>query len=169
MDVAAGLGNYMSDMTRTIPVSGRFTPRQKQVYKAVLRIYRATLQGIVAGKTTRDLRRECEELTAKECVDLGLLKMAQIRKQTADAPAVKKYFMHGVTHPSGLDVHDVTYNHLPLKPGWVVTCEPAIYIQEEGFGIRLENTVVVTQNAPLDLMAGIPIEPDEIESRMAAR
>ena len=169
MDVAAGLGNYMSDMTRTIPVSGRFTPRQKQVYKAVLRIYRATLQGIVAGKTTRDLRRECEELTAKECVDLGLLKMAQIRKQTADAPAVKKYFMHGVTHPIGLDVHDVTYNHLPLKPGWVVTCEPAIYIQEEGFGIRLENTVVVTQNAPLDLMAGIPIEPDEIESRMAAR
>ena len=166
LDVAAGLGNYMSDMTRAIPASGRFTRRQRQVYNAVLRIFRQMLKNIAPGKTTRDLRRECDELATKECVDLGLLKMSQVRKQAPDNLAVKKYFMHGVSHPIGLDVHDVTYNHFPIQPGWVVTCEPAIYIQEEGFGIRLENTVAITENGVVDLMADIPIEADEIESLM---
>ena len=92
--------------------------------------------------------------------------MSQVRKQAPDNLAVKKYFMHGVSHPIGLDVHDVTYNHFPIQPGWVVTCEPAIYIQEEGFGIRLENTVAITENGVVDLMADIPIEADEIESLM---
>ena len=166
LDVAAGLGNYMSDLTRTLPVSGRFTRRQKQVYNAVLRIFRAQVAALTPGKTTKDLRLECEERTAKECVDLGLLKMSDIKKQKPDDPAVKKYFMHGVSHPIGLDVHDVTYNHFRIAPGWVLTVEPAIYIKEEGFGVRLENTVVVTEDGQLDLMANIPIEADEIEDLM---
>ena len=169
LDVAAGLGNYMSDLTRTIPVSGKFSRRQKQVYNAVLRIFRAQVAACVPGKTTRDLRLECEERTAKECVDLGLLKMSEVKKQKPDAPAVKKFFMHGVSHPIGLDVHDVTYNHFKIEPGWVLTVEPAIYIPKENFGVRIENTILVTENGQLDLMAGIPIEADEIEALMNRR
>ncbi len=169
LDVGAGLGNYMSDLTRTIPVSGRFTRRQKQVYHAVLRVVRAMVKAIVPGKTTKDLRTECEELIARECVDLGLLKPAQLRKSTPDNPAAAPFFMHGVSHPIGLDVHDVTYNHYRIAPGWVLTCEPAIYIKEEGFGIRLENTILVTESGQQDLMANIPIEPDEIETLMNRR
>jgi Xaa-Pro aminopeptidase len=166
MDVAAGKGGYMSDLTRTIPANGRFSKRQRQVYDATLRIFRAMLRTIAPGKTTRDLRAECDELTTKECVDLGLIKPSQLKRAQPGGPAVRKYFMHGVSHPLGLDVHDVAYNHDKIQPGWVLTCEPGIYIQEEGFGIRLENTVAVTENGIIDLMADIPIEPDEIESLM---
>ncbi|HSY19076.1 MAG TPA: Xaa-Pro aminopeptidase [Candidatus Acidoferrales bacterium] len=166
LDVAAGLGNYMSDLTRTIPVSGKFTRRQKQVYNAVLRVFRAQVAVLVPGKTTKDLRMECEEHIAKECVDLGLLKMADLKTPKGGEPAVKKYFMHGVSHPIGLDVHDVTYSHFKIEPGWVLTVEPGIYIAKEGFGVRLENTVLVTENGQLDLMANIPIEADEIEDLM---
>ncbi len=166
VDVAAGLGNYMSDLTRTIPVSGRFSRRQKQVYNAVLRIFRAQVAACIPGKTTKDLRVECEELTTRECVDLGLIKPAQIKKQTPDNLAVRPFFMHGVSHPLGLDVHDVTYNYLKISPGWVLTVEPAIYIQQEGFGVRIENTVVVTESGQVDLMANIPVEVDEIEALM---
>jgi len=169
LDVGAGLGNYMSDLTRTIPVSGKFSRRQQQVYNAVLRIFRVQVAALVPGKTTKDLRTECEELTAKECVDLGLLKMSDIKKQKPDEPAVKRFFMHGVSHPIGLDVHDVTCNHFKIAPGWVLTVEPAIYIPKENFGVRLENTVLVTENGQLDLMADIPIEADEIEDLMNRR
>jgi Xaa-Pro aminopeptidase len=169
LDVAAGLGNYMSDLTRTIPVSGKFTRRQKQVYNAVLRVFRAQVTACVPGKTTKDLRLECEERMTRECVDLGLLKMSEVKNQKPEAPVVKKYFMHGVSHPIGLDVHDVTYAHFKIKPGWVLTVEPAIYLKEEGFGIRLENTIVVTESGQLDLMADVPIEADEIEALMAHR
>jgi Xaa-Pro aminopeptidase len=122
------------------------------------------VQAMVPGKTILDLRKETEALVAKECVALGLLKAAQVRKQDPDNPAVKKYFMHGVSHPIGLDVHDVLYARQKIAPGWVLTCEPAIYIREEGFGVRLENTIVVTESGQLDLMADIPIEADEIEA-----
>lgn len=169
LDVAAGRGNYLSDLTRTIPVSGRFTRRQKAVYNAVLRVFRAQVAALVPGKTTKDLRLECEERIAKECVELGLLKPSQLKKPTPDHPAVRPFFMHGVSHPIGLDVHDVTYNHFKIAPGWVLTVEPAIYIQAEGFGVRLENTVLVTESGPLDLMAGIPIEADDIEALMHRR
>lgn len=169
LDVAAGLGNYMSDLTRTIPVSGHFSRRQKQVYNAVLRVFRAQVAALIPGKTTKDLRVECEEHIARECVDLGLLKMSQLKKQTPENPAARPFFMHGVSHPIGLDVHDVTYNHFKIEPGWVLTVEPAIYIQDEGFGVRLENTIVVTDDGQLDLMAGIPIEADEIEELMNRR
>ena len=166
LDVAAGLGNYMSDLTRTIPVSGRFTRRQKQVYNAVLRVFRAQVAALAPGKTTKDLRAECEERIARECVDLGLLKLSQLKKQTPENPAVRPFFMHGVSHPIGLDVHDVTYNHFKIAPGWVLTVEPAIYIKAEGFGVRIENTVLVTEDGPCDLMADFPIEADEIEALM---
>ena len=166
LDVAAGLGNYMSDLTRTIPVSGRFTRRQKQVYNAVLRVFRAQVAALTPGKTTKDLRTECEERIARECVDLGLLKLSQLKKQTPENPAVRPFFMHGVSHPIGLDVHDVTYNHFKIAPGWVLTVEPAIYIKAEGFGVRIENTVLVTEGGPCDLMADFPIEADEIEDLM---
>jgi Xaa-Pro aminopeptidase len=169
LDVGAGLGNYMSDMTRTIPVSGKFSRRQKQVYDAVLRIFRAQVTALVPGKTTKDLRLECEELTAKECVGLGLLKMSDIKKQKPDEPVVKKFFMHGVSHPIGLDVHDVMKVDAKIAPGWVLTVEPAIYIPAENFGVRLENTVLVTENGQRDLMAHIPIEADEIEALMNRR
>ena len=91
-----------------------------------------------------DLRTECEQLVAEECVGLGVLKAAALKKQTPDNPACKPFFMHGVSHPIGLDVHDATYNHLKIAPGWVMTCEPAIYVREEGFGVRLENTILST-------------------------
>ncbi len=169
LDVAAGCGNYMSDLTRTIPVSGRFTRRQKQVYNAVLRVFRQIVKAMTPGKTVFDLRKETEALIEKECVDLGLLTPAQIKKQTPDNPAVKKYFMHGVSHPIGLDVHDVFYVNQRIQPGWVLTCEPAIYIKEEGFGVRLENTILVTENGQADLMADIPIEAEEIEELMNAK
>ena len=169
LDVAAGRGNYMSDLTRTIPVSGRFSRRQRQVYDAVLRVFRLMVKAIVPGKTTKDLRTECERLLAEECVKLGLLKPAQLRKATPENPAVKPWFMHGVSHPIGLDVHDVTYNHFPIAPGWVLTCEPALYLAQEGFGVRLENTILVTETGQRDLMADIPIEADEIEALMNRR
>ena len=166
LDVAAGYGNYMSDLTRTIPVTGRFTRRQKQVDQAVLRIFRGIVSSMKPGKTVFDLRRETEELTARECVDLGLLKLSDLRHQDPANPAVKKYFMHGVSHPIGLDVHDVFYVHQQIAPGWVLTCEPGLYIKEEGFGIRLENTILVTAAGQEDLMAEIPIEAAEIEALM---
>jgi Xaa-Pro aminopeptidase len=169
MDVAACYANYNSDMTRTIPVSGKFTPRQKRVYRAVLRILRQCIKNLVPGKKIKDWQKEAEQLTEKELVDLGLITMAQIKRQDPDEPAFKKYFMHGVGHPLGLDVHDVGITTEPLQPGWVMTVEPAIYIREEGFAVRLENDVWVTEQGPLDLMENIPIEPDEIEAHMKAR
>lgn len=166
LDVAAAIHGYNSDLTRTIPVSGRFTRRQKQVYNAVLRIFKHQRAAMIPGKTILDLRKECEEITAKECVDLGLLKPAEITKQDPANPAVRRYFMHGVSHPIGLDVHDVLYPSQRIQPGWVLTCEPGIYIKAEGFGVRLENTVHVTATGQEDLMAEIPIEADEIEELM---
>ncbi|MCL4176935.1 MAG: aminopeptidase P N-terminal domain-containing protein [Verrucomicrobia bacterium] len=167
LDVAAAKDGYMSDLTRTIPVNGRFTRRQRQVYDAVLRVFREMVKRMIPGKTTRDLRRECEALITEECLELGLLTRAQVRRQDPDHPAVGAHFMHGVSHPIGLDVHDVTYNHYVIQPGWVLTCEPAIYIPKEGFGVRLENTVAITGNGPVDLMADLPLEADEIEEFMS--
>jgi Xaa-Pro aminopeptidase len=107
-----------------------------------------------------------EQFAEQECLALGLLKQSDVSKQDPDNPLVKKYFMHGVAHPLGLDVHDVGLTWQPVQPGWILTCEPAIYVKEEGFGIRLENDILVTQEGPVDLMADIPIEADEIEELM---
>jgi Xaa-Pro aminopeptidase len=169
LDVAAAYANYNADMTRTIPVSGRFTRRQKQVYNAVLRVLRQCIKGLTPGKKQKDWQREAEQLIEKELVDLKLLTPRDISRQSPDEPAFKKYFMHGVGHPIGLGVHDSVNVGQPLQAGWVMTVEPAIYIREEGFAVRLENDVLVTEKGPVDLMAGVPIEADEIEALMESR
>jgi Xaa-Pro aminopeptidase len=166
LDVGAARANYNSDMTRTIPVSGRFTKRQKQVYNAVLRVFRQEVKNLTPGKLHKEWQKEAEQLIEQELVGLGLLSMRDIKKQNPDAPAFKKYFMHGVGHPIGLDVHDVGFTTEPFQPGWVMTVEPGIYIPEEGFAVRLENTVVITEDGVEDLMADIPIEAEEIEALM---
>ena len=166
LDVAASYANYNSDLTRTIPVSGRFTRRQRQVYNAVLRVLRAVSRAATPGKLPKQWQKESEALVEKELVDLGLLRLAEIKKQDPDKPALKKYFMHGVGHPLGLDVHDVADTTQPIQAGWVLTVEPAIYIPAEGFAVRLENDILVQANGNVDLMADIPIEAGEVERLM---
>jgi Xaa-Pro aminopeptidase len=169
LDVGAAYANYNSDMTRTIPVNGRFTRRQRRVYDAVLRVLRQCVQGLTAGKLVRDWQKEAEQSMTRELVDLKLLTLREVKNQTPERPACKKYFMHGVGHPLGLDVHDVALTTLPIQAGWVMTVEPGIYIPEEGFAVRLENNVLITDQGPVDLMAKIPVEPNEIEALMKAR
>ena len=166
LDVAASYANYNSDLTRTIPVSGRFTRRQRQGYNAVLRGLRAVSRAATPGKLPKQWQKESEALVEKELVDLGLLRLAEIKKQDPDKPALKKYFMHGVGHPLGLDVHDVADTTQPIQAGWVLTVEPAIYIPAEGFAVRLENDILVQANGNVDLMADIPIEAGEVERLM---
>jgi Xaa-Pro aminopeptidase len=169
LDVAASYANYNSDMTRTIPVGGKFTPRQKQVYNAVLRVFRQCSDYLKPGRLVKDWQKEAEQLIEKELVDLRLLTTREIKKQNPDAPAFKKYFMHGVGHPIGLDVHDVGLTTEPMQAGWVMTVEPGIYIRKEKLAVRLENTVVIGAKENTDLMASIPLEADEIEAAMARR
>ena len=169
LDVAASYANFQSDLTRTIPVNGRFTKRQRQVYDAVLRALRAVTKAAVPGKLHLDWQKESEAIVQEELLRLGLLKPRDIKRQDPDKPAVKKYFMHGIGHPMGLDVHDVSLVTQPFAPGWVLTVEPGIYIPEEGFAVRLENDVLVTGKEPVDLMADIPIEAEEIEELMNKR
>ncbi len=164
LDVGACHANYNADLTRTIPVSGRFSRRQRQVYNAVLRVLRGASKAAAPGKLHRDWQKEAEAMMQEELLSLGLLKRLEIRKQDPARPALKKYFMHGVGHPLGLDVHDVGITTEPFQAGWVLTVEPAIYIPGEGFGIRLENNIVLGANGNTDLMADIPIEADEVEA-----
>ena len=166
LDVAASYANYNADLTRTLPVSGRFSRRQRQVYNAVLRVLRAMTKAAVPGKLHRDWQKEAEALMTGELLALGVLKPRDVKQQDPDKPACRKYFNHGLGHPLGLDVHDVGPLTQPFAPGWVLTIEPGIYLPEEGFGIRLENDILVTSGATVDLMADIPIEADEIEELM---
>ena len=166
MDVGASYANYNADMTRTIPVSGKFSRRQKQVYNAVLRVLRASIAGATVGKLHKDWTKESQAHMNEELLKLGLLKPSQVKKQDPDNPACRKYFMHGLGHPLGLDVHDVGDANVPFASGTVLTVEPGIYLPDEGFGIRLEDDIVVTKDGPKNLMAKIPIEADEIESIM---
>ncbi len=167
LDVAAAYANYNSDLTRTIPVSGKFTRRQKQIYNAVLRVMRASIKGAVVGKLARDWQRESWDMMNEELLKLDLLKSSDIKKQDPDNPACRKYFMHGLGHPMGLDVHDVGFTTEPMAAGWVMTVEPGIYIPAEGIGIRLENDILITEDGPVDLMADIPVEVEAIEALMS--
>jgi len=166
LDVAASYANYNADLTRTIPVGGRFTRRQRQVYNAVLRVMRASIRGATIGKLHRDWQKEAQAMMNEELLSLGLLRPRDVKKQTEDEPACRKYFMHGLGHPLGLDVHDVGFTTDPFAAGWVLTVEPGIYIPDEGFGVRLENNVLVTEDGPVDLTASIPVEAEEIEALM---
>lgn len=163
LDVAASYANYNSDLTRTIPVSGKFNKRQKQIYNAVLRVMRVQIAGLKIGKKWKDWQKEAEQATEKELVDLGLLKPVKIKKQDPDSPALKEFFMHGIGHPLGLDVHDYGFMNEPFVAGAVMTVEPGIYIPKEGIGVRLENNVLLTAHGVTDLMADIPVEADAIE------
>ncbi len=169
LDVGARYANYAADLTRTIPVKGRFTRRQKQVYNAVLRVMRAGIAGAVPGKLHRDWQREAQALMNEELLELGLIRKKDVKKHTPEKPACFQYFMHGLGHPLGLDVHDVGYTRNPFQEGWVLTVEPGIYIPEEGFGVRLENDVLITKDGPVDLTADIPVEADEIEELMQSK
>jgi Xaa-Pro aminopeptidase len=167
LDVGAEYANYSSDMTRTIPVSGRFNDRQKAVYQAVLKVKNEATKMLVTGTLWKEYHKEVGKIMTAELLALGLLDKADVQNENPDWPAYKKYFMHGTSHHLGLDTHDYGLLHLPMKANMVFTVEPGIYIPEEGFGIRLEDDVVIQpQGEPFNLMKNIPIEVDEIESLM---
>lgn len=169
LDFGAEYANYSADLTRTIPVSGLFSERQKQVYNAVLRVMRAATTLLVPGNNLTDFQRAVGEIMEKELIDIGLLTMDEVKNQDPDMPAYKRYFMHGTSHHLGLDVHDLNHRFDPFQAGMVFTCEPGIYIPEEGFGIRIENDILVTDHEPIDLMGHIPVEVEEIEALMQGK
>ena len=169
VDVGASYANYCADLTRTYPVGGRFTPRQRAVYEAVLRVLKSSIRRTVVGTSLREWKRAAQVEMAGELVGLGLITAEQAAKDTADEPACKKYFMHGLGHSLGLGVHDIAPVDGPLEPGWIMTVEPGIYIPEEGLAVRLENDILVTPQGPVDLCSHVPIEPDEIEGLLARR
>lgn len=169
LDVAARYGNYNADLTRTIPVNGRFTERQRDVYNAVLRVFRACCQMLRPGVIIHEYQKEVGKLMEGELIGLGLLKHDEVEKQDPDKPLFKKYFPHGTSHHLGLDVHDVGNTWKPIQPGMVFTVEPGIYIREEKLGVRIENNILIGADKNIDLMADIPIEVEEIEELMNSR
>ena len=167
LDIAAEYANYSSDMTRMIPVSGQFSARQKQVYNAVLKVKNEATKMLVPGTLWKQYHVEVGKIMTSELLDLGLIDKSDVQNENQDWPAYKKYFMHGTSHHLGLDTHDYGLLHEPMKANMVFTVEPGIYIPAEGFGIRLEDNVVVQSSGePINLMKNIPIEIDEIESLM---
>jgi Xaa-Pro aminopeptidase len=166
MDFGAEYANYASDLTRTIPVNGKFTNRQKAVYNSVLLVMKEATNMLRPGTIFKEYNAEIGRIMELELIKLGLLDKHDVQKQEAKSPLFKQYFMHGTSHYLGLDVHDVGDFDWPMKEGMVFTCEPGIYILEEKLGIRLENDILVTANGPDDLMKNIPIEAEEIEHLM---
>jgi len=169
MDVGAEYGNWNADMTRTVPVNGKFTPRQRQVYESVLTIMRKANAILRPGIRPSDYQKQVMGFTEIELINLGLITAAQAEKQGDDKPLVKKYFMHGTSHHLGLDVHDVCPVNEPVAEGMVFTIEPGIYIPAENLGIRLENNYVIGKNSNFDLMGNIPIEANDIEALMSGQ
>tara|TARA_B100001142_G_scaffold328595_1_gene389156 strand:+ start:1357 stop:2595 length:1239 start_codon:yes stop_codon:yes gene_type:complete len=167
LDVAAEYGNYSADLTRTIPVSGVFTKRQRKVYNSVLRVKNEATKLLIPGMIWKDFHLEVGKLMTSELQGLGLLDKADIQNENPESPAYKKYFMHGTAHHLGLNTHDYGLLHLPMEANMVFTVEPGIYIPHEGFGVRLEDDVVIQKSgAPTNLMKNIPIEVEDIESIM---
>jgi Xaa-Pro aminopeptidase len=166
MDVGAEYGNYAADMTRCVPVSGKFTDRQRAVYNSVYSVMQDAMKLLSPGVHLHEYHKEVGELMTRQLLDLKLIDKHDVSKQDALQPAYKKYFMHGTSHFIGLDVHDVGHWHEPIKEGNVFTCEPGIYIREEGLGIRLENDLVIKKEGNIDLMGHIPLEAAEIEDGM---
>ena len=170
LDVGAEYANYASDLTRCIPVSGRFSERQKDVYNAVLHVKKEAEKLLVPGIMMADYHKQVGRLMEEQLVNLSLITLDDIKNQNPDWPAYKKYFMHGTSHFIGLDTHDVGLWNAPIESGMVFTCEPGIYIPEEGLGIRLEDDLVVQKSgAPFNLMADIPLEVEEIEDVMNSK
>ncbi len=166
MDVGAEYGNYASDLTRSVPVNGRFTKRQKDVYNAVLSVMKGAMEILRPGILIDEYHREVGLMMQAQLLQLGLLDQHDIDKQNPAMPAYKKYFMHGTSHHIGLDVHDYGHYHKPVQENNVFTVEPGIYIREEGLGIRLENDIVIHNGGITDLMSTIPLTVDEVEDAM---
>jgi Xaa-Pro aminopeptidase len=167
MDFGAEYAAYNADLTRVVPVSGKFTERQKKVYNAVLHVHNEAANMLVAGNMNLfEYEKEVGKIMTEQLIQLGLIDKTDIKNQNPDAPLYKKYFMHGTSHPLGINVHDYGNYYRKFAAGMVFTCEPGIYIPEEGFGIRLENDWLITENGNINLMANIPILADEIEDLM---
>lgn len=166
LDFGAEYANYAADLTRSIPVNGTYTPRQRQVYDAVLRVFKFCQTRLVVGNSIEDYHREVGATMEQELIKLDLLRADDVKNQDPDAPLYKKYFPHGTSHYLGLDVHDVGYKYRKFEAGMVYTIEPGIYIREEKLGIRLENDFLITPGGNDDLMANIPIELADIERLM---
>ena len=166
MDFGAEYANYASDLTRTVPVNGRFSERQKNIYNAVHRVMKEATNMLRPGTDHKKMQQEVIKIMEEELIGLGLFSRLDVKNQDPKNPCYRKYFMHGTSHSLGLDVHDVGDTTTPMQPGMVFTCEPGIYIREESIGIRLENDVLVTAGDPDDLMKNIPIDLEEIEDLM---
>ncbi|MBW7847872.1 MAG: aminopeptidase P N-terminal domain-containing protein [Bacteroidales bacterium] len=167
LDFGAEYANYSADLSRTIPVSGKFSPRQKQCYEAVLRVFKKAIPLYRTGNTIASINEAVWKMMEQEMIGLGLFSQTEVEQQSPENPLYKKYLMHGVAHHIGLDVHDTGSRYAPLVPGMVLTLEPGIYIPDENIGIRIENDILITADGPVDLMADIPIEAEEIESLMS--
>lgn len=167
MDFGAEYANYAADLTRTIPINGKFTKRQREVYEAVLRVQKEAIKKLVVGNTVDKLNKAVNVLIKSELLALGLITKEEFADPIKANTILFKYFMHGTSHYLGLDVHDVGSKYEEIKAGMVFTCEPALYIREEKIGVRLENDILITDDGPVDLMKNIPIDPDEIEALMA--
>jgi len=166
MDFGAEYGNYCADMTRTIPVNGKFTKRQKEVYNAVLDAHNFAKKILKPGISVVDYTVKVNDFLEQQCLKLGLITKTDIKNQDPENPVYRKYFYHGVSHHLGIDVHDLGTRVTPLKEGMLLTIEPGLYIEEEQMGIRIENNVWLTKNGSIDLFKGIPITTDEIENAM---
>ncbi|MDP1725825.1 MAG: aminopeptidase P family protein [Bacteroidota bacterium] len=169
LDSGVDYANYASDMTRTIPVNGKFTARQKAVYNAVLNVQREAKKLLKPGVLLMDYQNDVGLIMERELVGLGLISMDDIKKQNPNWPAYKKYFMHGTSHFLGIDVHDVGMRYEPMLAGMTFSCEPGIYIPQEGIGIRLENEILITKDGCIDLMDHITIEAEAIEEIMSSK
>jgi Xaa-Pro aminopeptidase len=168
MDFGAEYGNYAADMTRTVPVNGKFTPRQADVYNAVLETHNYAKSILKPGITVIKYTEEVNKFIEQQCLKLGLIKEDEVSNGDMENGAYRKYFYHGVSHHLGLDVHDIGTRTEPIKAGMVFTVEPGLYIEEEKMGIRIENNIWITENGHIDLFEGIPITVEEIEAAMAA-
>lgn len=169
LDVGAEYANYNADLTRTIPVSGKYSPRQRAVYDAVLRIQREAMKMLKPGVSYYDYHKEVQKITEVELIGLKLFSHQDVKSQNPEKPLFMRYFAHGTSHMLGLDVHDVGNMYQKMVPGMVWTVEPGIYIREENIGVRIENNVLITEDGILDLMKTIPVEAEEIEDLMHSK
>ena len=165
-DIGCEYRNYSSDLSRTIPVNGKFTPRQRDCYNAVLRVTKEITQLYRPGHCINEINETTHRLMEKEMIQLGLFTEEDVNRQNPEKPLERKYLMHGMSHHIGLDVHDSIDKFKPFAPGMILTCEPGIYIREEGIGIRIENDLLITEGAPINLFEGLPTEIEEIEAAM---
>jgi Xaa-Pro aminopeptidase len=168
MDFGAEYANYSSDVTRTIPVGGKFSDRQRMVYQSVRRVQKEAIQMLRPGISFTEYQKEIGSIMESELVGLGLLNSCDTGNPEDEKPKYKQYFMHGISHHLGLDVHDLGSKYRKFEKGMVLTCEPGIYIREENIGIRIENDILITEGDPIDLTEMIPVEAEEIEALMSA-